>query len=1685
MSNWREDGNGNSKRSKPKLDKKAPPLPGRTTGPTPRGWQGPNRDSPRQSGDNSAGSSATPGWRDTPTDKVEMSGKGLRKWLTVLAMTTVVTGLTCVAVYLAWVTAPKLPLVVIVPQEYSAPELMTNPFGAELNSRLSLVNQNNIAAIASRKENGGLEAFGAQEWYRDFDVDWRQAGGGGGPHSNVVGFYVGAYARFAGKSNDNLIIIPPTVNAFSGLSDGVGDPGLPLQSFLAHIASSVPKSAIAWIILDLRLPPRVGNLVDHQLLWATATRNALKSLGDSASHLLITLPCSDGQQNWLAAEYSSTFFGYYVQQLLSGNNIESRTMTNTVRLVEFQEQLGQQVKLAVLKRRYALQTPEWITSENADSKRLENLELVTVPQGGSSTDLAADNRSYSSPNTEDLWKRLTDQEYREAFRWDPLGYARIEANLLALEDASLHFPTPVIARLRKLAEDAFDQLKRPIIEFNVSLVEDRQRAEYFLGELQESKYAQADDNANWVCSQLESTPNETDLVWREPAEGIEATAELRQLHAMPEGVREFLVWQVYAQIAADKNPSAMSAAFEPPAMRSALQYAHQQPPSNVECLILHRMAEDIDWRSVTDDREVAKSCCAQAVTAFDLLQHLATNPRPELAAWLDRQLHAIEQDFLLGFDWLMASQWDRARQNFQRVARSLSLLQSQVLELQASYDALDDALHWTPLGLAWILEESQLPDRITAADTLDKLGECAGLAHSMQQQFIGLEQDFSSDVADLISDGKRLTATLENVRLAFDDYVSKCLSAPLGPELFRRNRLLLQVPTPWLSIENRGKLRERSVAFLNENSANPNTQSGDHSGEVKERELERQLVTQDYYQESMKRFLGFLPDDRVRDRWQAIFDHDIRQSWNQLVVQETFPATPTADSTSVTELPWITFWQRVYAPCYGSFPSLYQTTPTTQGVVDAWPWSAVWQRWCLAESQRQEYQTRRLVNAGWGNGAIRDENFLFDSWASNYEIARPWQQLDAVGPRLAQLQETMRESRAKRVASLKSLQLRVANNLNTELDGESWPAIADVYLLASQKRSWSPHGDSWTVDLSNVDKANRQSRLDASNWAIAPQIRLVVRGNSITDSIDWEKPKPPLQLSLQAERYDGANIVFAPPQKKAEVTALLLIDCSKSMEMELPPEGSLMKAVQETALTIIGRLREYHGDEALVRCGLILFGMNQPSPSIQGLVEREEFRVYRTREVSVLDENWEQSLQDIITTLTPTGDTPLYNAIVYATELLQSYSADQSYVFVLTDGVNALDSGGPGTESEKRRTETFVSVDKAIANSRATVNVFHFDYFDEWTRQQRLSSTALQQATQIYNNGKAELRQGLKNINYFDNKVDLLKQVEQSIPRVEYQVSFTPIAGNTPSEQAQVVGRKTHIPQSALPADISIAVSSHRLRRTTTTSMVLEGGEEIHLSLEDGKFQFQQPAYNSRGGYQGIATQAGQASPAKLLLEVERNLSSGQLDQPSKSIELALNLVNSDSASFTPRPKFLVAELSDSPTFESSFNYLLADHSFLKGFGYPRSRFNSVPWESEPTASSRLAYLRIWSSDNTPNRFVRSLNVQQNETPQVHELSVGSVKLQYNGRELAAEISYDGTPNMGQRLVTVCENFETANREFYYDQNRESHRFQILPGLRAVRIYLTTVAELQQATEEGVLSRTEFNPIDTERLFKR
>lgn len=1689
MADWRQD---DSKKSKPKSKPAPKPVakPEQLSPPPTGGWKGRGTKPPASAASNAGRSPRS--WTGAVAADAPVSASAFRRWLTVGILFIAAVMLTISLIAWAFWKPPRLRVIGFSVGDYSATELLENPFGNAQRQALATLDNINVQFItnATNGNDNALSDLRAADWLDRFDSIRSKILPPSGPSGKVTLFYVSSFATF--DAGDNLILLNQTDSPFA--PDTQSTSQLRLESILSSIAETVPSGKLAWVVLDLQLPSAASNLKALAPQWKTAGEQALKALDASLQQrLLITLPGENGQQNWVAPEFSGSFLGHHLRQLLEGRDVPQSLLSKQLTVGQFQELLNERVSRDVRNRRYAVQRPVWLPADNLT--RVQSTQALRMENTVSSEQPKPAPLQANIAKIHELWLSLQNSPYQKPYRWDPLGYAMVESQLLALEDIVFNqLATEHFQKASDMVDKAIRNLQLPAMESEVSLIESQLLDEYFRGG--NAGFRSVNELARRLARTLPASDEQLPSFWRKPS-ADEKEAELRaQTPAAEEKLsdkdRAHLLWQFFVACAQSNDRNVWQEAFQPNRLQAAIDFAGPAARQWLEVNLLVRMAEDIDWSR--SDRQSAEAC-ARVVLNFDRFQRLACQPDPESSWWWLRDgeqnlLLPVESQFLRAVDQCMAGKFSDCLDTLDQVVSGVPPLEQRKLEVQTAITATHAALYALPHLLAWSLKEYQFapePELPQVEERLHSLAQLANASHEVSAILANppsavLDSGLTARVAEL-------QQRLAQLQLAFATYVEQETSSQESagaidnPLPFRRGRIALL--SPMLQLEARQRLHENSHSFLSLALT-----GGGASREVGEERSARdggEIFLSDLNQEAAK--------------WRSLVMGDAREQLSQMF---SSPPPASTDPRQVRTALWQPeYWQRVFAPAFGHSPTLHARLASANRVADTglgeslpWPWSGPWQRWSLALANDRVFQVQRLTQARWGNSVFNDQStsdsFYFYQLASRLRLPAGFHNVEPSKQFAQTFQSAMQQAQDDSVQQVKSLRPQFGaqqqvirptgeQRAPVQLAGDAMNGLAQVFLGTSTHRLPWHRGETegaWVVDLSQVESRTINKTFEASYWQSSPPAgTLLFRGNTRTAPIDWtvdDSKQEAVELTLVKPPATESTVrVFSP--EAPSITVLLLIDCSDSMSTRVKyvqegrlVEDELFKLVKASAVGVIKKLAAIHNQgEAVVRVALMPFGLNRDhvDPQLRELLSVGQDNFYKPKQINELGGNWQADLERGISLLRPSGDTPLYDAIAQASSLARAN--EKTLIYVFSDGVNYI------RETDQRLTsKSHEDVRRGIKkNPLIRLSIFHFNYFDNWVTQKFPDPSDQAFWESRSTEGIAQLKDlenlGAKQYGYYlsDQGVKLMQESLDSIPRARVNVASLSTSGQAFSSQGHALNEEIPIPAEFLPAELSIEVDRPFSSRCVVNVQVL-GGEKLYLPYNSqGKFEFEQ--FNSGGklqvGVEGTGSGSGLSSRLFVRKLQDRVMS-------HKMLGFELQFAGLNSSEFTRRPAWLVAEVSPSDAPQAT-TFVLADHRFRPNTHYPEANLSDVPWFN----SRQTARLRVWAADDIPAQ-VTQLALAVNEPHEPLQLGIATIQFA-TGEKTIATVAYSSPPRPQDRVVIVCPDFLSARRTFDQNTYSETHEFEIPNDGPRTTLQITTIGGLEEAAKASSVSQFVFDQI--------
>ena len=1696
MSDWRGD-NSSGKPSKPSRREPAKPKEKKPKASKPAGgggWRG--------KGTTGASTAGTPeaekSWQGGYAETAPVTASTVGRWLAIMLLSAIAIGSTGFFVWWVFYRATPLPLYLVSVGDCASAELVENPFGNDERKSLQSVNNVNIKykVDETRGNDNSLSKLQFEEWFPKHET-WPAKGGG--PSRKFVVFYINS---FAVEKDGTLTLVPQSGQPWlAGTETGAATVDMKLM--LQNIAKSLDRGAVGWVVLDLHAPPGGLTPEGSDRHWASLTRTAWDGLDEKdQNRLVITLPCSDGEANWLAPEYKSTFFGYFLKRALAGGFNEKQKWIETTTLSAMQEVLNARITSAVASRRYAKQTPVWIVPDAVSESmqvvsRTKSRDFEPTPPSGLDSRLT---------QLADLWKSL-EQEHKNAWRWDPAGTAIAESSLILAEQLATWGSEGSFLKATSAAQQAIDRIQVPMRPPAVSLVENELYEEFAISQAKQGrKYAALDNLA--LSTALPSFWEET-----KPADGSLPPRGPEQDLSENDRAAYYWKWLVNRARLADRGERTRT--FEEPRISRGLEFC-KEGKDWLEIYFVRLIQKEVDWE-LDGESNSREDAIALAVSVFDRLQSIAGNPVPELSWWIEKPFMELEGRFLMALDKLLAGSFTESAADLGRIDADFQALVSRSAILEEALSTRDLASRVIPDLIAWNIRHFQycddnLVDEKQAGAIQNRL---KALARMMEQTGVLSNELAREPKLESLSSGgwddlkKSLQSELEAFQKFVDDQKDQDKNPKNNPKTYRNVWIALQSP---LTTSTDRQLLHAIVHEFLEKGASLTELGADASANLPpHRKLD----------DATDVLLTALQSPTDDDLWKGIVSGKMRFSIGDSI-SNMVGAEPAAGEA-------IQNWrnrllQNDMAVRFRSGPLADASTFRKSIDMEHWPWSVGSQRWKLDTANYRLFQTNRLAQAAWGSLENGNLDFVQNSESCYFgQLAAKYRPEDAISKSSPVDRLTNEFSRlwdgtvSAGVEHLKALKVEFGSEgegidsnaneytTNVEVFPHSWNAIPEVSLvhLSRDLPLVLPSRESkllLPVDLSGEQKVLRGISVDLAPWKDSggqkPDRKISLRGNWRSSMVDWKivsRDRIDYDLAFRNEPFAETVIVVNPPENPPVINVVLLVDCSDSMDLMIPPplqEGAgggnladvqLFTLVQERAINIVEKLDQIQSEKfAVVNLSLMPFGLLQPEEG--GIQFRKlEEQIYRT-ELKPLDSRWKAEVTDAIKKLTPGGETPLYDSIRLACETLESQQGRRQLVYVLSDGVNyttpvvvdpktKVKTGtgltGSSTDVEKRL--------ESIQNIK--LSIFHFDYFQKWISKWKDDkwkeyktdpryaaftdddfNEKMGKDEKLWNESQTEGIDALNGMNRHKSRFSyrkytgsqmgaMIKDVEDSIPRMKILIQ-----ASKDLPQYDPEARRFVIPQESIPCDVTVTAEFESLDKATQTVWVL-GGETLTMTYQPGLQSLQFPDFTDEKQNPEFrsADKSDSAGNKRLFLHPIQN------NQGSLEFRFGFGNTPAGRNTFVNRPGFLVAEVDELGTGQNEGkSYFLADHAFLTGKHFPIAKTAELKIDRRSTGTR----LRVWYADVEPEcvqRIPVDAGTNDQQIQDAVEAALGAlgvknvtVQISRNAKTLACKVEYQGKMDVNQRLFVICRQASSSDRKHDLtrpENNWESHVFS-LDGMR-------------------------------------
>ena len=702
------------------------------------------------------------------------------------------------------------------------------------------------------------------------------------------------------------------------------------------------------------------------------------------------------------------------------------------------------------------------------------------------------------------------------------------------------------------------------------------------------------------------------------------------------------------------------------------------------------LKEEIDPITLANEekKRLAEETLDLLLDRWSEIERLASHPRRELSWWMADRIKELDEQFLKAVDEFTANNFEEARAILENDKLSVTKAKDDLKRLADCMSFRDQASSFVPHAMAFLVrtnrysetEQEKQSDAMEAerlADIAAALGRIEDLLRTSRIDKVGQDAEDPQ---------KKLREAKDSILGKIQGWLTK---EKKDPETIRNLRIAVRYP--FLPIKEREEAHQRLASRFEEEG-----ESGRSDSSPVRRNDERQTEKTDDSKDDLATiFLTRLPSDvsaDVREYWETILRSDLRNS-------EKFW---TVDSSTAPKN-----YQELYANTYrvrrmmGALGMHSVSQPdrllsTCAGkILDSYS--------AINELRYRHLQRERLLLARWGSPDVdisRIEGaFRFEEMAKKYtdgslqlknRILPDWHFEGEKEKNLDNLFQSI-SARLKQMSGYLRAELDAASKIRFKWqipetgnsDQKQWDIIQPAIKIAYNTDPKSTIGFSL---LKETDVRLFPTEKDLNSGDM--DVTVSFRGHRIIHPI-------------------GSNLIFQSNwvrSKEASLTATLgsfdryvviLLDCSGSMS-----ENIRMKQAVEAVEELIYRLRELEGTGIKIHVSLMVFGIAEPhdknssfidpkttlfqvarigdrvlsmqTPPKAG-VEVEYFsHVAHTEFLNSEDPKLLEALRlkDIVK---PTSETPLYDAIACAYDLLKSKSS--SNIFIFSDGENRVITG--------------------------------------------------------------------------------------------------------------------------------------------------------------------------------------------------------------------------------------------------------------------------------------------------------------------------------------------------------------------------------------------------------------------------
>ncbi|MDZ4848956.1 MAG: vWA domain-containing protein [Pirellulaceae bacterium] len=1584
--------------------------------------------------------------------------------------------------FIRWVFSndPRLPLFAHVATLDDAYDLGVNPFGPQIVEKLiGLSKTQNIKTVNLGMDSSDKilqlpdqfveDVVTSDDWLKKYRKDyakqihWRWLNKdslrGGGPGGDVTAYFISCYlvresSDKKQKEHESWRLVTRSADPYKQGGDD-SQYLVSIKTFLERIASRTSPGRYAWIAFDVKPPSVVTNVADLEFP-ATAFEEAFKELDPKLqARLIVTLPCSQSEESWIAPELSNSVFGHFFLEGLATGFGSSKSKVIT--LEAFAEGLQDRVNNWVRVHRHASQTPRFLMADTKTNPQLFGIaENPTLPElrGVDQADLSDKFRLLN-----ENWNQLS--KFTKCAWIDPMLYAKVESQLVQMEDLA---EANVSERWRNFQENVSGDLNNLTESCTyarqVSLVEaELHSAVYPSRVISEKILAEGKtQDASWLVSPP----------WLQtPIESVDPKVAVKSL---PRNDRCYQVWTYIDRAAASEGATEWERAFNKTSLRKCLDYIGALDSASkadwLEIQLLRIFSEEIQWdrqAAGVSQVDIAKSC-AMLIRTYSTIQEIAMAANPELSRCLEKDIQRLDAEFYKSFDFLVTNEFKASFDTLKKIEKEVRTLKDDKDLLARAMSVRDRAFHRVPHLLAFWMRSYRYSDtegdRMNANEQAKHLGETIQQA-TLIKDALGKAQDFVRTAvdSDLLS---KLEQTLDKAEKDVDGgFAALATKEADDQQVIRDCRVALRYPL--LSDKLRTQFHETLIKFYtkrNAGSTTAATRKGASDG-LGNRDDDGNRVFPP--SDIAKVFISNLGSIAEKANFEEVVFEDARF---QHATRIEMPSDQGNFEAKFYAMYLANCNCRLIANSFG------QRAFAKRWEIDNWPWNAPAQFRELNTAIYCKLQSQRLYQAKWGDGELdaarmNVQRLYFQRLASpfldkvldhrrGYVLASD---IKAWGEDLAR-QET---EAFDKIAKLEVLvapinpsidsesQNRNKSEVRFDVTGDQWPATAAAYLGSRANGEDRKTSDSRAISIP-LDLKDVKNSLDVDVNAIDQRkMYLSVRGHYLAKDLELQLPGGKYRLTF--ERDKTAPTVLIEAKNDNPTTVLILLDCSDSM-------GARFVEAKNCAIQLLDQLAKLHEvGEATFKIGVIVFGL-VPSDNIPLEKEWKESKygnhIFQIQP-AIANSNFIEFLRKRVgaENIYSGGCTPLYDALYAASDLAEG---SESRIVVISDGFNEitpkLSDGSVFYKGEDFSFETIEKRLKQIKSSALSIFQFSTEYYQN-------------KDIAAFNLGKEKLKRICKDLNFYGSFDSLSKELLASFPK-----SYVKITGN---ESVELMGRFSEpieIPTSALPFKGIVHVHSfdyQGLPQQAERPIEILGNEQMRLVYQNNRnelsfipFSEDILAFNDRGEARIKLSDVSGMKSENSFEAVLRKIT-----RPSHQLAIHMAVLGRDPRiereNQVLRPKFLVAKVSP-PATGVGRTLLLSDRDF-RASHYPVLQFNGLPWERAGDWQSKEVLFDIWYSHKIPS-FAKKIQLSDDNDEQT--LEDGQVRCKKINGTVTVEIE----PRDRDRFFVLCENAEKAERiydEGATDSNREStpireiHKFTWSVPPKSADVWLVRQSDVERS----------------------